>query len=194
MSAALLKLERFDAPPQIGGPADNDVRKQQARAEAYAEGYSAGIAATSAKAGEREKLIAAIAALLETEAFDAPHRLQERAVGAVRVILETIFPTLSRAGFAVEAAAALSSLAKDSAPSSLKIATALEHAKALEILIKEISPAAAIAVKADPDITGAAAKAEWTGGGVEFDLDSAGAQCLAALESAIGKVSNGKWS
>lgn len=194
MSAALLKLERFDGASLLAGPAEHDVKTQQARAEAYSEGYAAGVASASAKTGERERLMASVAALIEAEASAAPVRLQEQAVAATRVIIEKIFPTLTRAGFAVEAAAALSSLMKTGASPMLQITTSPEHAKSLAALLKDMSPDAAISVRGDADITDAAAKADWTGGGVEFDLDRAAAQCLAALENAIGKASNGKSS
>lgn len=194
MSAALLKLERFDQPALVAGPAEHDIKTQQARAEAYAEGYAAGVAAASSKAGEREKLMASVAALIDEQTLNAPAKVREQAIAAVQAVFEAVFPALSRAGFAVEAAAALSAVAKRATNVSLDIATSAEHADALQALICDLSPNAMISVTADPEISGAAARAEWSGGGVEFDLDRAASDCLAALESAIGKTSNGKSS
>jgi hypothetical protein len=191
VSAALLKLERFDA-PALHAPNEHDLKVQQAPAEAYGEGYAAGLAASSQKTSEREKLMSALTSLAEAQALLAPGCVKEQAVATARVIVEAVFPALSKAGFAVEAATALLSIAKEGSGATMKIFASPEHAATLEDLIKEISPNAAISVAADPSIAGGAAIAEWAGGGVEFDLDRATADCLVALESAIGKISNGK--
>jgi hypothetical protein len=193
VSAALLKLERFD-PPALGPPeaSEHDILIQQARAQAFSEGYATGIAAYATKGNEREKFIAAATAAIEAANASAPQRVQQEAVGAAKAVLEAVFPTLSRAAFAVEAANALASLAKTGGAVALEVRAPEEHAAVIEGLIKEIG--GPITVKADEALTGAAATAVWQGGGVEFDLDRAAKECLAALERATGGISNGKQS
>lgn len=194
MTATALKLERFDPAPHAGERNDNNesVLMQRARAEAYAEGYAAGQAAASGRAEEHNHLAAALARAIEREVVMAPARAMEEAGGAVKMLLQTIFPTLSEKGFAAEAASAFARAARGSGRGVIEIAVSKQHAAAVEKLFAALAPGEAFEIRVDPALAGSSARATWSGGGVEFDMDAAVAACLDAFEKAIHSLASEK--
>ncbi len=197
MNALALKLERFDASSPAGAKgAENaeSVLMQRARAEAYAEGYAAGQAAATGRAGDQQQLAAAVARALESEIASAPARAAADAGGALKLLLESIFPALSARGFAAEAAAAFAHAAREQGGGAWEIAAPKQHAAEIEKMLGVLAADGAFAVRADPAMSGARARAAWSGGGVDFDLEAATAGSLDAFEKALNALANEKTS
>lgn len=191
MRNAALLLERFDAPSavrRLEAPAENGAGEDETRRAAYAEGFAAGEAAARAAASETAPLLAAAASALQSACQDAPRRITDEAAGALAVILERLFPELSKAGFAAEAAAAFARIARETDAPSLEIFTSPEQVEALRAALARQATDADITVTADPGLAGATAQARWSGGGVDFDLDRTTKECLAALEKAAQSI------
>ncbi len=193
MSASLVVLERFDAraPRRDGDEAPANVFEQRLRAEAFAEGYAAGEAAASARGDAEARFMAGLAAALEAEAVAAPREIATQAGQALRVLIERIFPTLIEKGFAAEAAAAFARAVKDAPGRTLDIRTAPDRAEALRALLQKTAPDAPVSIIADPALKDAAV-AHWAGGGLEFDLDAAAREIIAAFDSALNKTESEK--
>lgn len=193
MRSAALYLERFDpAPAAKSLPAEMDAREQRLRAEAYTEGFAAGQAAATANA--TRPLIAQTAEALANEYADAPERIAHDAAGALIIVLERLFPALAQAGFAVEAGAAFTRLADTTASPSLEIFCSPQQLEALRAELARLAPERQFTVTADPEISGATARARWSTGGVDFDLDQATEECLAALRRAVQSLESEKES
>lgn len=188
MRSSALFLERFDASPSAACdiPAGESARERRARAEGYAAGFAAGQAA----AHDLGPVLAAAANALNAEYANAPQRIAKQAAGALKIILERLFPTLAKAGFAVEAAAAFARVTRETGAQSLEIFTAPEHVDALRAELRRRAPASEIAVTADPAAGAGAARASWSTGGIEIDLDRTTTECLAALERAAQSIRN----
>ena len=197
MNAVALKLERFDPQPDGYAGASSEqgesVLMQRARAEAYAEGYAAGQAAVSGRADDHNQLAAALARAVETDIASAPARAATEAGGALKTLLEAIFPALSAQGFAAEAAAVFAGSVSPSR-GALEIAAPKQHAAAIEKMLTALAPGADFSVRADPEMSGARARAAWSGGGVELALEEATSGCLNAFEKALNALSSEKTS
>lgn len=191
MRHAALLLERFDLVGRVHaltGPGKD--RDRQAGAEAYSAGFADGQAAAAGAAREHEALLAAAANALSAEYANAPQRIASEAAGALRIILESLFPALAEHGFAVEAAALFMRVARDTGAPSLEIFTAPDNVDLLLGELRRREAPAAIAVSADPAMSGAKARATWSSGGVDIDLDRATEECLAALERAAQSINS----
>lgn len=186
MRSSALFLERFDTSPSAACdiPAGESARDHRARAEGYAAGFAAGQAA----AHDHAPALAAAASALSAEYANAPQRIASQAAGALKVILERLFPALTKAGFAVEAAAAFTRVTRETGASSLEIFTAPGHVDALCAELRRRASDCEIAVTADPAAGAGAARACWSTGGIEIDLDRTTTECLAALERAAQSI------
>ncbi|MFQ5562721.1 MAG: hypothetical protein ACE5FO_04035 [Parvularculaceae bacterium] len=200
MSAATLTLERFDAAggnktdPAAAGAQAESVFMQRARAESYSEGFAAGQAAAEAETGEENKFLAAVCAAVETELAEIPVRVNRQMGDAFKLILEKIFPRLAQSVFAEEAAKAFAAIQLEAGDAAMNVSVSPAWAERLESEIEKLAPEGAIKVTADPELDGAAARAVWPGGGVEFDMDRAIAECLSKLETAVQSIENGNKS
>lgn len=188
MRSSALFLERFDASP--GAACDISAGESARERRARAEGYAAGFAAAQAAAHDHAPAFAAAASAVSADYANAPRRIAKQAAGALKIILERLFPALARAGFAVEAAAAFARVTREAGASSLEIFTAPEHVDALRAELKRRAPNCEIAVTADPAAGAGAARASWSTGGIEIDLERTTTECLAALERAAQSIGN----
>lgn len=194
MSASLVILERFDShlARLNGDGAPGSVFEQRLRAEAFAEGYAAGEAAAGARVDAEARFLAAVAAALDREAASAPQKLAKEAGDALTLLLIRIFPTLTEKGFAAEAAAIFARALKDSPARTLEIKAPAERVDALKALIERRGAGAPVEIIADPALAGAVAAATWSGGGLEFDLDAAARDVIAAFDSALQELESEK--
>lgn len=192
MRSAALILERFDAHafPQIA--AGDGVTEQFQSAEAYEAGFAAGKAAAESAARDLGPALAGAAQALQAELAEAPGRITSEAANALRIVLEAIFPALSQAGFAIEAAEAFARAARQTDADALEISVAPAHAEALAAELRKRAPECNFVVKEDPSLSGAAARASWPSGGVDFDLDKAVHECLSALARARENIRSEK--
>jgi hypothetical protein len=191
MRHAALLLERFDLVGRVhalSGPGKD--RERQAGAEAYSAGFADGQAAAAGAAREQEALLVAAANALSAEYADAPQRIAGEAAGALRIILERLFPALAKHGFAVEAAALFLRVARETGAPSLEIFTAPENVDLLRGELRRREAPAAVTVSADPALSGPKARAAWSCGGVELDLGRATEECLAALDRAAQSINS----
>lgn len=194
MTRPALIFERFDDAPgpgaQEGASSGGDIALQRARAEAFAEGYAAGQTASAAKADAGEQMFRAAVAAMEAALADLPARLAADAAAALRIFLERLFPELVAKGFVAEAAAVFEKARRESAVNRMEVFVPAEWADEIARALAEAG-AAMIEVKADPALDGARARAEWAGGGLDFDLEEAMTACLAALDIAAAGKSDG---
>ena len=192
MSASLVVLERFDSKlARRDGGAPGNVLEQRLRAEAFAEGYAAGEAAAAARADGESRFIAAVSAALEAQSAAGPRECARQAGEALKLILIRIFPIVADRGFAAEAAAVFARAAKD-VGGAIEIAAPADKVEPLKALLEKTAPGAPVAVIADPALKGAAAAAKWTGGGVDFDLDTAARDVIAAFDAAMKQLESEK--
>lgn len=192
MRTPRLSLERFDAPlAPLKGESKAESGLQEARAEGYREGYAAGEAAALAGENEDTQLIAALTAALEAEAAATPERVARETGETVRILIEKLFPALAKEGFAVEAAAAVAKIAGKRRNLAIDIAVSPDEAPAVEALLGKFAPDAKVAVIADAAIDGTVARAAWENGGMDFDLEGATQECLAAFRNAVSTLKNG---
>ncbi|MBB5517309.1 hypothetical protein [Amphiplicatus metriothermophilus] len=194
MTRPALIFERFDDAPgpaaSDGAATGEDVALQRARAEAFAEGYAAGQTASAARADAGEQMFRAAVNAMETELASLPARLATDAAAALRIFLERLFPALAAKGFAAEAAAAFEKARRESAVNRMEVFAPAEWEGEIARALAEAG-AAMVEVKADPALEGARARAEWAGGGLDFDLEEAMTACLAALDIAAAGKSDG---
>lgn len=191
MRHAALLLERFDLAGRIHaltGPGAD--REHQHGAEAYSAGFADGQAAAASAARDHDALLAAAAEALSVECANAPQRIASEAAGALTITLERLFPALARHGFAVEAAALFLRVARETGAPSLEIFTAPGNVDLLREELRRREAPAAIAVSADPAMRGAKARAAWSNGGLDIDLDRATEECLAALKRAAQSINS----
>lgn len=187
MSALNLVLERFDSHEDrssASGLNGEDIIVQRARAEAYSEGFAAGQAAAMATADEQVKFLSEVCSVLETELAEIPIRLSRQSGKAFSVVLRKILPVLAESKFAIEAAEAFNNIQITSSINSIEITVPPEKVEPLKAAIANLNTTGNLNVTSDPTLTGAVANATWQGGGMEFDLDQAIADCLTALENA----------
>lgn len=185
MKGAAHFLERFDAtfsPADIVSESDDGL--ERARSEGYAAGFAAGRAAANADKDVEEPIFIAAAEALYAATANAPDEIAEQAANALRIIAESLLPTLAKAGFAAEAAQVFSRMLRDAAGGSLELRASPEQAELLAQEMKLRAPDCAITVTEDASLKGASARASWNTGGVDFDLESAVKECLSALERA----------
>lgn len=192
MKAGALKLERFDPPAHAAAVSGESVLLQRARAEAYAEGYAAGQAAAGTRADDHARRAAPLLASLEAAIAAAPGRATAEAGGALKVLLEALFPALSAKGFAAEAASAFAQAAQAANRGAIEIIAPRDQAAALKEWLAALAPEADIAVRADAAVSSAQARAIWPGGGVDFDLDAALSGALDAFEKALQSLASEK--
>lgn len=186
MKGVSLILERFDAAAFAASDAasEDDGARERARAEGYAAGFAAGKAAAGADVDVEEPVFIAAAHALRAEIASAPDRIAEQAAGALRIMLESLLPTLAKAGFAIEASEVFARTLREAGDAALEIRTSPNQAAALEGELKLRAPGCAVSVTEDASLKGAQAHASWTSGGVDFDLESAVRDCLSALDRA----------
>lgn len=188
MTSNALILERFDSSGRAGG--GESVLIQRARAEAYSEGFAAGSAAVEAAANEEERFLAAVRNAVETELAGIPDQVNRRMSEAFRLVLEKIFPALAQSRFAEEAAKAFAEIQVETGVASIDVAAPPDKVEPLRAVLEKLSPTGAINVTPDPELEGAVAKATWPGGGLDFNLDRAIAQCISTLEDAVKTLGN----
>lgn len=190
MKIAAVKLERFD-PSSLATVASGEaVLLQRARAEAYAEGYAAGQAAAATRADDHARAGAQLLAALEAAIAAAPGRATAEAGGALKVLLEALFPALSAKGFAAEAAAAFAQAAQPASRGAIEIVAPRDQVAALKEWLAALAPEADIAVRADAAVSSAQARAMWPGGGVDFNLDASLSGALDAFEKALQSLAS----
>lgn len=179
MSALRSLLENFDGGE---GAPENDIRTQQIKATAYAEGYAAGEAAATAKLASNNNLLELLASRIDGALNALPEKLNGQLGEALKTVLEKILPNLSQRGFAEEAAAAVMKYADFSNVGAVVIKTAEGRGQDLSKALADMGCEHPIKVETDPDLSDSTIVAEWRNGGFEIDIDAAAKHAIDSLE------------
>ncbi|MFN3613624.1 MAG: hypothetical protein ACK4WC_03585 [Rubrimonas sp.] len=182
----LLKLEDFgDDEPKI-----DPALLAAARAEGHAEGYAQGIAEALERAEAEDR--AAVAQILERIAdLDLGRAAaQAEAVMAMRPVIEALarlaVPRAAALGFDEALADAVQT--RLAAAESDRVRLRCAPAR-VEGLAARLGPQ--VEIVADPDMSGAQARLEWTGGGAAFDADGCLQAAMAVIDRFFGEAEEG---
>jgi len=184
MSQLASILENFDAESHGGA---EDVRSQQLKAAAYAEGFAAGEAAAASKQEEEQAFHYAAASEVRRLIDAIPKQLNEQLGETVSAIMHKVLPALVEKGFASEAAAAVSDHVVADKCGAIVVKTSAERVSDLEKAFASADSALSLRVEADPNMTGSVIAATWENGGLEMDLDAAASKVLDILDQYVSQ-------
>lgn len=186
MKPLRLRLENFGADPS---GADSDARRERdaamarARGEGHAAGYAEGFAAAAATAeAESRRAVSALCESLRDLELDRQGARAEAvaSLGPVLAALaRAVAPEAARLGLAAAMEAAVAARLAAAPQARLVARCAPEHLESLALRLGD-----AVALRADPELSGAQARLEWDGGGAEYDAEG----CARAALKAIGDV------
>lgn len=152
------------------------LASEKARDEGYADGFRA--AAETAEAEDRAAVAQLREALQDMELSMAAARAD--AIAALRPVVEALSrvaaPLAAGAAFGAAVAEAVESRLRAGEDRRLRILAAPGRVEGLRARFGD-----AVEVVAEPAMTGATARIEWSGGGVAFDVED----CLTAVGSIV---------
>lgn len=179
----LLKLEDFgDDHPEV-----DPALLAEARAEAHAEGFAEGVADAMSRAEAEDR--AAVARILESIADLDLERAaaQAEAIAAMRPVIEALArlaaPRAAALGFDDALAEAVET--RLAAAESDRVRLRCAPAR-VDGLAKRLGPQ--VEIVADPDMSGAQARLEWSGGGAAFDADGCLKAAMAVIDRFFGEA------
>lgn len=185
MNALRSILEDFE--PPVGADGADDVRSQQFKAAAYAEGLIAGKAAASAEFDAEKEFLADAVAQIGHALNDLPGRLNEQLGEALGAILHKTLPALAAKGFADEAVAAvLKNISTDDC-GTIVVKTSAERVDALKDAFAGLEEEQRFQVEADPEFTGLMAAASWKSAGFVLNVDAGVKQTLEILDNFLSQ-------
>lgn len=178
MSALRAILEDFD---RGGVSHENEVRAQQLKAAAYAEGFAAAEAAAAARQASEQAILTAFAERVDEILANLPVTLGEQFCEALKTVLEKALPALSEKGFAGEVAASVMKYADFSNTGRIVVKAPESRVAEIKAAFSELNGGKGIIVEADPDLAGAAVTAAWENGGLDIDVDAFVALAIKSL-------------
>ncbi len=191
MTGMSFVLERFDdVETTLSGASDDgeNIRGQQERALAYAEGFAAGEATARAKSDQNIQTLKSVTEALEEKVADFHRHADASLCDGVASIISKVFPALTEKGFAAEAAAELAQTQIGSGDFSISVKAAPDHIELLRETIADLCDSGRIVVEEDPNLSNTKVVAQWEGGGIEFDADEMIQQCMGQLEKAAQQL------
>lgn len=190
MTVLGLALERFDA---ADGPEKGqalNVREQQLRASAYAEGFAAGEAAARDKAAPDEDLLKSLISAFEAQANGFHGQVEAQLCRSLSLLVEKLFPALAEKGLAHEVSAIFSRLNIPHTEEPVSLAINPAQADKVREMFRDFGAGEQIAIVEDDSLSESAAAISWTGGGVHMDIQNAVEECLNALETAAQQLTS----
>ena len=184
MSQLASILENFEAGPHGAG---EDVRSQQLKAAAYAEGRAAGEAAAANKQEEEQAFHFAAAAEVRRIIDSIPVQLNEQLAEATSAIIHKILPALAAKGFASEAAAAVTDHVITDKCGMVVVKTSAERLEDVKAAFAGADDALSLRIEADTAMSGSVIAATWENGGLEMDLDAAASKVLDILDQYLSQ-------
>ncbi|MEO1242605.1 MAG: hypothetical protein AAFX54_11915 [Pseudomonadota bacterium] len=186
MSALNSILENFepDAGPANGA---DDVRSQQLKAAAYAEGFSAGEAAAKAKHDTESAFFAEAADQISQALGAMPQRLNEQLAEALSAIMHKTLPTLAAKGFADEVTVAVLEHVDTEKCGSLVIKTSTERVDELTAPFAAFNDDQRVRIEADPELSGSMVAASWESAGLDMDVETVAQNVLKALDKYVSQ-------
>jgi flagellar biosynthesis/type III secretory pathway protein FliH len=191
MTGKCLVLERFDdGAGALGHP--DEVRAQQQRAAAYAEGFAAGEAAALTRAAEGNSELQHAAEMLTKHLDDFDREAAVCLCKALEAAAGKILPVLAEKGFAHDAAGTLVDAVQKNGDAALVLKTAPEKDEFLKKAMAEVGLQERINVEPDASLSGTQLAVTWECGGLAFDTDRAISLFLASLEKTIQDMTIGE--
>lgn len=186
MSALNSILENFE-PVDAGANDEGDVRSQQLKAAAYAEGFSAGEAAAKTKHDAESAFFAEAADQISQALGAMPQRLNEQLAEALSAIMHKTLPTLAAKGFADEVTAAVIEQVNTENCGSLVIKTSEERLADLTAAFEAFGDDQSVRVEADPAFSGSMVAASWESAGLDMDVEAVAQSVLEALDKYLSQ-------
>ena len=184
MSQLASILENFDTGSHGGA---GDVRSQQLKAGAYAEGFAAGEAAAASKQEEEQAFHYGAASEVRRLIDAIPEQLNEQLGETVSAIMHKVLPAVAAKGFASEAAAAVTDHVIADKCGGIVVKTSAERVGDLEEAFASTDSALSLCIEADPTMTGSVITATWENGGLEMNLDAAASKVLDILDQYVSQ-------
>ncbi len=183
MNALSSILENFEPAANTDGA--EDVRSQQFKAAAYAEGVAAGKTAAAAEyEAERvflERAIEQVGQVLN----DLPNQLNGQIGEALGSILHKTLPILAEKGFADEAVGAVLKNIDTNDCGTINVTTSAENVDALKEIFSSLEQGQYFQIESDPSFKGAMVAANWKSAGLTMNVDSAASQMLEILDNFV---------
>ncbi len=188
-----MKFEDFGegANPRLSTRArEIDAAVALARGEAHATGYAEGYAAATAAAEAEDR--AAVIDLRESvqDLELSQQAARAEAIAGLRPVIEALArvaaPQAAEAGFDAMLAEAVAARLAGASGQKLLVRAAPERVEGLALRLGE-----AVEVRPDPSLEGARARLEWTGGGLDCDVEGCLATARAAIETFFGEAEEG---
>lgn len=180
-------LENFDGELVKDGQS-NDVRLQQAKAAAYAEGFTAGETAATARYQSESDFVAKAVEAIKGDFESVRDEQTAEVCDAFKQLVEKIFPGLAEIGFAEEAAATIRRINSFKFNGTATISVAPARVDLIEKIIADAGGNQMISVKDDDAQSTLALSARWESAGMDFDLEQSMTECLKALEAALANL------
>ncbi len=183
MNALSSILENFE--PSSSADGAEDVRSQQFKAAAYAEGVAAGKAAAAAEyEAERVFLDRAIEQVGQA-LNDLPNQLNGQIGEALSAILHKTLPSLAARGFADEAVGAVLKNINTDDCGAIVVKTSAENVEKLEEIFGQQAQGKRVQIESDPTFKGAMVSANWKSAGLTMDVESTASQMLEMLDNFV---------
>ncbi|CAK9042017.1 Flagellar M-ring protein [Durusdinium trenchii] len=155
-----------------GANGGEDVRTQQLKAAAYAEGFSAGEAAAKAKYEANAAFLAEATGQIGQVLQGLPDHLAEQLGEALGAILHKTLPTLAQKGFAEEAVAAVVKHIDMDNCGSLLVKTSPECVDELTAAFAALGDEERFCIEADAAFAGSMVTASWERAGLEMNIEA----------------------
>ncbi len=190
MKPFTLKLENFGSEPD---GADSDAQRAlaeavaKARGEAHAEGFAEGFAQAEqqAEAEDRRAVIALRESVRDLEFGQQAAR--EEAVASLGPVIDAltraVAPELAARGLGEAIGAAVEARLAASPRTALVARCAPERAEGLALRLDD-----AVEIRADPALSGAKVRLEWSGGGADYDADACARAAIEAVAAFFGEA------
>ncbi|MEM9169153.1 MAG: hypothetical protein AAGC56_05820 [Pseudomonadota bacterium] len=181
-------LEAFDRPSvEIDETlalalADAEARVDAARAEGFEEGRAAGEAAAQAEADDGAAAAAAVRKAVADAVKQIKPRAEQELEAIVRTTLAALAPALLDVRFEAELADFVRAVRSPVAEGAMTVRVAADYAARMQTVFAAEIADGLLEITADADLEGRRARAAWSEGGAEFDLETP----LAALLAAVG--------
>lgn len=188
MRTAHAFLERFDGPDVNGGEHAGDsydIRVQQEKASAYAQGVAAGEASAKARHMEGEEFLNNAVARLDDAIECLGQRFTEELAGALIAIVQRVFPTLGEKLIAEEFTSRIGREVNLRTDQELVVTAAPQHVEKLKSAVSKMTHKNAITIEADDSLGGLEATARWGCAGIDYDIEEAVRQILDSLEKSL---------
>ena len=190
MTALSVFLEDFDDAKKQ--ETDAEVRLQQAKAEAFSEGYRAGETAARTKLKRDDEFLSEASQKLCAALNDFDRHVNAQLCESLLALLKAAMPNLAERGFAYEAVAAFKKNLDINAAPTLNVSTPAAHIDLMRETLTECGLENANVTAADNADLDRGVVADWGDVGLNIDLEQTCADMVAALERTTEQLKTGK--